>query len=262
MLLGLVYPTSGEIEVLGSPIPQARQAVLPDVGCLIEGPAFYPHLSGRTNLALLDASGKSASRGSRPHRVAEALERVGLAQVGRRPVKNYSSGMKQRLGLASALLEHHSLVVLDEPTNGLDPNGMKEMREVMSELVAGGTTVMLSSHLLGEVEHICNRAAIVDRGRLVAQDTVASLLAPTGRIIVHTPDVTRAVDALEGWPQLTIDRHSDRIAVNADGVAPEALNKRLVDADVRVTEFVLERRTLEDVYMDLTEEAGGPDAIR
>jgi ABC-2 type transport system ATP-binding protein len=139
---------------------------------------------------------------------------------------------------------------------------MKEMREVMSELVAGGTTVMLSSHLLGEVEHICNRAAIVDRGRLVAQDKVASLLAPTGRIIVHTPDVTRAVDALEGWPQLTIDRHSDRIAVNADGVAPEALNKRLVDADVRVTEFVLERRTLEDVYMDLTEEAGGPDAIR
>jgi ABC-type multidrug transport system ATPase subunit len=261
MLLGLVYPTSGEIEVLGRPIPQARQAVLPDVGCLIEGPAFYPHLSGRTNLALLDASGRASSV-SRPHRVTEALERVGLAQVGRRPVKNYSSGMKQRLGLASALLQHHALVVLDEPTNGLDPNGMKEMREVMSGLVAGGTTVMLSSHLLGEVEHICNRAAIVDRGRLVAQDDVASLLAPTGRIIVHTPDVSRAVDALAGWPQLTIDRHSDRIAVNADGVPPEALNKRLVDADVRVIEFVLERRTLEDVYMDLTEEAGGPDAIR
>jgi ABC-2 type transport system ATP-binding protein len=262
MLLGLVYPTSGEIEVLGRPIPGSRQAVLPDVGCLIEGPAFYPHLSGRTNLALLDASGRGASRASRPRRVAAALERVGLAQVGRRPVKNYSSGMKQRLGLAAALLKHHALVVLDEPTNGLGPNGMKEMREVMAGLVTGGTTVMLSSHLLGEVEHICNRAAIVDRGRLVAQDDVASLLAPTGRIIVHTPDVARAVHALSGWPQLTIDQHPDRIAVNTDGVPPETVNKRLVDADVRVTEFVLERRTLEDVYMDLTEDAGGPDAIR
>jgi ABC-type multidrug transport system ATPase subunit len=261
MLLGLVYPTSGEIEVLGSPMPRSKQRVLPQVGSLIEGPAFYPHLCGRTNLKLLDASGKGGSRSSRPKRVRDAMERVGLAGVGNRPVKHYSSGMKQRLGLAAAMLKHHTLVVLDEPTNGLDPNGMKEIRGVMSALVADGTTVMLSSHLLSEVEHICNRAAIVDRGRLVAQDEVARLLAPTGRIVVYTQDGGRAVDALSALPQVTFDRHSDRIEVNADGVPPEELNKRLVDAGVRVSQLVLERRTLEEVYMDLTEDEG-PDAIR
>jgi ABC-2 type transport system ATP-binding protein len=262
MLLGLVYPTSGEIEILGNPMPRSKQQVLQRVGCLIEGPAFYPHLSGRTNLRLLDASGRGGARSSRPKRVRDAMERVGLAAVGNRPVKHYSSGMKQRLGLAAAMLKHHTLVVLDEPTNGLDPNGMKEIRGVMSSLVAEGTTVMLSSHLLSEVEQVCNRAAIVDRGRLVAQDEVARLLAPTGRVVVYTRDGSRAIDALSALPQLTVERHSDRIEVNADGVPPEELNKRLVDAGVRVSELVLERRTLEDVYMDLTEDAGGPDAIR
>jgi ABC-2 type transport system ATP-binding protein len=262
MLLGLVYPTSGEIELLGSPMPRSKHQVLPQVGCLIEGPAFYPHLSGRTNLTLLDASGRGGSRSSRARRVGDAMDRVGLAQLGNRPVKHYSSGMKQRLGLAAAMLRHHTLVVLDEPTNGLDPNGMKEIRGVMSALVADGTTVMLSSHLLGEVEHICNRAAIVDRGRLVAQDEVARLLALTGRVVVYTPDADRAVDALSALPQLVLERHTDRVEVNADGVPPEELNKRLVEAGVRVRELVLERRTLEDVYMGLTEDAGGPDAIR
>jgi ABC-type multidrug transport system ATPase subunit len=261
MLLGLVYPTSGDIEVLGRPMPRSKQQVLPEVGCLIEGPAFYPHLSGRTNLKLLDASGRGGSRASRSTRVGEAMERVGLARVGGRPVKHYSSGMRQRLGLGAAMLKHHTLVVLDEPTNGLDPNGMKEIRSVMSALVADGTTVMLSSHLLGEVEHICNRAAIVDRGRLVAQDEVSRLLAPTGRLIVYTRDTAQAVEALATLPQLTIDRRADRIEVSTDGVPTEELNKRLVDAGVRVSELILERRTLEDVYMDLTEDAGGPDAI-
>jgi ABC-2 type transport system ATP-binding protein len=262
MLLGLVLPTSGEIEMLGRPMPRSCQEVLPNVGCLIEGPAFYPHLSGRTNLALLDASGHGSSRSSRSKRVGEALERVGLAQVGRRPIKNYSSGMKQRLGLGAALLKRHALVVLDEPTNGLDPNGMKEIREVMSGLVADGTTVMLSSHLLGEVEHICNRAAIVDRGRLVAQDDVSSLLAPTGRITVHTLDTDLAVKALAALPRVTVEPWAGGVQVNADGVPPDEVNQRLVGAGVRVTELVLERRSLEDVYMDLTEDAGGPDAIR
>jgi ABC-2 type transport system ATP-binding protein len=139
---------------------------------------------------------------------------------------------------------------------------MKEIRGVMSALVADGTTVMLSSHLLGEVEHICNRAAIVDRGRLVAQDEVARLLAPTGRVVVYTPDAGRAVDALSALPQLVVERHTDRVEVNADGVPPEELNKRLVEAGVRVRELVLERRTLEDVYMGLTEGARGSDGIR
>ena len=187
MLLGLVFASSGRIEVLGRPMPGAAREVLPQVGSLVEGPGFYPHRSGRANLALFDAAGPRSTGGpprttgrDRRRRIDDALARVGLDRVGRRPVRAWSSGMRQRLGLAAALLRAPRLLVLDEPTNGLDPHGMREVRDLLVELARGGTTVFLSSHLLAEVELVCTRAAIVDRGRLVAQDRVAALLGPTG----------------------------------------------------------------------------------
>jgi ABC-type multidrug transport system ATPase subunit len=282
MLLGLVFATSGRIEVLGRPMPRAAREVLPQVGSLVEGPAFYPHLSGRANLALFDAAGpppprphpprpvpgppegerrrpRGWARGAvhsprdRRRRIDDALARVGLDRVGRRPVRAWSSGMRQRLGLAAALLRAPRLLVLDEPTNGLDPHGMREVRDLLAELVAGGTTVFLSSHLLAEVELVCTRAAIVDRGRLVAQDRVAALLGPTGRVLVTTPDVGAAADLAAALPGVRLgERAGDRLAVHLDGTAPEALNRRLVDGGVRVRELVVERATLEDVFLRLT----------
>jgi len=185
--------------------------------------------------------------------VGEALERVGLDGVGRRPVKAWSTGMRQRLGLAAALLRAPRLLVLDEPTNGLDPHGTREVRDLLVELVGGGTTVFLSSHLLAEVELVCTRAAIVDRGRLVAQDRVEALLGPTGRVLVTTPDVGAAADLAAALPGVRPgERRPDRLAVHLDGTAPEALNRRLVDGGVRVRELVVERPTLEDVFLRLT----------
>jgi ABC-type multidrug transport system ATPase subunit len=255
MLLGLVFATSGRIELLGRPMPRAAGEVLPQVGSLVEGPAFYPHLSGRANLALFDAAGpdRTRRRGDRRRRVGEALERVGLGGVGRRPVKAWSTGMRQRLGLAAALLRAPRLLVLDEPTNGLDPHGMREVRDLLVELVGAGTTVFLSSHLLAEVELVCSRAAIVDRGRLVAQDRVEALLGPTGRVLVSTPDVGAAADLAAGLPGVRLgERRPDRLAVHLDGTAPETLNRRLVDGGVRVRELVVERPTLEEVFLRLT----------
>jgi ABC-type multidrug transport system ATPase subunit len=338
MLLGLVFATSGRIEVLGRPMPGAAREVLAQVGSLVEGPAFYPHLSGRANLALFDAAGPDPSRhrpsrhwpgvdrpsldrlspdrpspslsppvgersqswdevrpavhsprdgvlpGSqrpgdevswtahgpraRRRRIEDALARVGLEGVGRRPVKAWSTGMRQRLGLAAALLRAPRLLILDEPTNGLDPHGMREVRDLLVELVRGGTTVFLSSHLLAEVELVCTRAAIVDRGRLVAQDRVDALLGPTGRVLVTTPDVGAAADLAAALPGVRLgERRPDRLAVHLDGTAPEALNRRLVDGGVRVRELVVERPTLEDVFLRLTgglagrAPAGPPDPL-
>ena len=256
MLLGLVFATSGRIELLGRPMPRAAREVLPQVGSLVEGPAFYPHLSGRANLSLFDAAGPSGPGGTgrdRRRRVDDALTRVGLEEVGRRPVRAWSTGMRQRLGLAAALLRAPRLLVLDEPTSGLDPHGMREVRDLLAELVAGGTTVFLSSHLLAEVELVCTSAAIVDRGRLVAQDRVDALLGPTGRVLVTTPDVGRAADLAAALPGVRLgERRPDRLAVHLDGTPPEALNRRLVDGGVRVQELVVERPTLEDVFLRLT----------
>jgi ABC-type multidrug transport system ATPase subunit len=247
MLLGLVLPTSGEIDLLGARMPRAGRRVLPRVGALIEGPAHYGHLSGRENLALLDASGPGASWRTRRRRIAEVLEQVGLGGVGRRPVKAYSLGMRQRLGLAGALLRRPELLVLDEPTNGLDPQGISEVRELLLDLHRTGTTVFLSSHLLAEVEQLCSRVGVLDRGRLVLQEQLTTLTAPTGATVVHTPTPDRVRAALDGRVT-SID--GERVVVR--GKDPAEVNALLVGAGIPVTGLALQRPTLEEVVLAAT----------
>jgi ABC-type multidrug transport system ATPase subunit len=254
MLLGLVYATSGEITVLGKPVPKRVSEVLPSIGALVEGPSSYGHLSGRANLALIDAAGKSGSRRTRQRRIADTLDRVGLGGIDNRPVKKYSLGMRQRLGLAAALLRTPQLLILDEPTNGLDPQGIREIRDLLIELNAAGTTVFLSSHQLAEVEQLCTRVGIVNSGKLVKQDDLAALRAPTGRSVVHTPDADRALEVLDGRVE---HRDSERLLVADADTA--ALNARLVAAGVRVTEIAAERRSLEEVVLAVT--GSGSDRV-
>ena len=254
MLLGLVFATSGEITVMGQAMPARVAQVLPSIGALVEGPSSYGHLSGRANLALIDAAGKAGSRRTRRQRIATTLDRVGLGGIDNRPVKRYSLGMRQRLGLAAALLRQPQLLILDEPTNGLDPQGIREIRDLLIELNSGGTTVFLSSHQLNEVEQLCTRVGIVDSGRLVLQEDLAALRAPTGRAVVHTPDTGRAVEVLDGRVER---RDADRLVVAGTDVA--ALNSRLVAEGVRVTEIAAERRSLEDVVLAVT--GSGSDRV-
>ncbi len=249
MLLGLVYATSGQIEVMGWRMPRHARQVLPNIGALIEEPAAYPHLSGRANLALLDAAGPggSAGRRSRPQRIDEALEQVGLAGVGRRPVKAYSLGMRQRLGLAAALIRHPRLLILDEPGNGLDPRGIRDLRELLTSLNSAGVTILLSSHLLAEVEQLCTRVGVLDAGRLVLQDDLAVLRAPTGLVAVETPDADRVAALLDGQVE---QREGPHLLVRGQDAAE--LNARLVGAGLRVSAIGAHQRTLEEVVLAVT----------
>ena len=252
MLLGLVLATSGSIEVLGRPVPRAAADVLAQVGALVEGPAAYDHLSGRANLMLFDAMGPRPpgtpqGRRERSRRTDSVLEQVGLGVAGRRSVGGYSLGMRQRLGLAAALLRRPRLLVLDEPTNGLDPQGIHEIRDLLVSLAADGTTIFLSSHLLAEVEQMCNRVGVLDRGRLVVQDRLDAVCGATGRCVLVTVDVEAArrllgdrVTSLEG----------ERLVVTAPD--PGSLAVELVEAGVRLTSLAPERRGLEQVVLEAT----------
>ena len=256
MLLGLVLPTEGSVELLGQAIPQHARAVLPQVGALVEGPAAYPSMSGRAHLAAVDAMGPSRGRASRGARIEEALERVGLAGVDRRPVRAYSLGMRQRLGLAQALLGRPRLLVLDEPTNGLDPQGIHEIRTLLTQLHADGTTIFLSSHLIAEVEQLCTRIGVLDRGRMVLQERVADLDRSTGRYRIETPDVGRALALLDGVVDSVVDG-ADGGALLARLSDPAATNARLVRESIRVTALEPERRTLEEIVLDVIARGAG-----
>ncbi|GIH06161.1 multidrug ABC transporter ATP-binding protein [Rhizocola hellebori] len=254
LLLGLIYATSGTIHIMGRPVPKRLGEILPAVGALVEGPAGYGHLSGPANLALFDAAGAGGPRRTRRTRIGTALTRVGLAGIDNRPVKSYSLGMRQRLGLAAALLRAPQLLVLDEPSNGLDPQGIREIRELLRELNAEGTTVLLSSHLLTEVEQLCTHVGVMDQGRLVLQAELGALFAPTGRVVVLTPDAETAVGLLDGQIE---ERHGDRLLVRHADAAE--LNARLVGQGLRVAEIMPERRSFEEVVLSVM--AHGSDRV-
>ncbi|MFF3341525.1 ABC transporter ATP-binding protein [Streptomyces flavidovirens] len=257
MLLGLIEPTSGTATLLGRPMPGAARSVLPQVGALIEGPALYGFLSGRDNLIRYDSADPAADPRTRRARVGAALDRVGLTAAGSKKAKAYSLGMKQRLGLASALLQPRKLLVLDEPTNGLDPQGMREIRSLVRELAADGTTVFLSSHLLDEIEQVCTHAAVMAHGRLVVQGPVAELAAGArGRLAVTTPDPADAARVLKelGVTDLTVTEAQVTGELPQGDVDLADLNAALVRADVRVRSFGVERDSLEDAFVALTGE--------
>ena len=247
VLLGLVQASAGEALIGGvryDRLARPRQMV----GAMLESTGFHPGRRARDHLRVLaDADGIAARR------VDEVLERTGLTAAARRPVRQFSLGMRQRLGLAAALLRGPRLLVLDEPANGLDPRGIREIRDLLVRLNEAGTTVFLSSHQLAEVEQLCTRVGVINRGRLVLQAELAALQPVTGRVIVHSPDTDRAAAELDGQ---IASRDGDQLVVT--GTDPAQLNTRLVTAGLRVTEIRPERRSLEELVLELT----GPGADR
>jgi ABC-2 type transport system ATP-binding protein len=255
MLLGLVLPTAGSVELLGHRMPEGAGWALPEVGALVEGPGFHPFLSGRDNLLRVAAAEPRLASKDIPRAVGQALERVGLSAAAHRRYRGYSLGMKQRLGLASALLIPRRFVVLDEPTNGLDPAGTREVRAVIADLHAAGTTVLVSSHLLAEVEATCTHVAVLHQGSVVAQGELTELLeAGDSGLLVSTPDITVAVDALRDnripAREAPGGVHVDLAATTAPDVVAT-----LVGAGVAVHEVRRQRTGLEELFARLTESA-------
>ena len=257
MLLGLVAPHAGTIEVLGRPMPASGGVVLPQVGALIEGPAFHPYLSAIENLRRLDACDRTADPGTRTARIGEALERVGLSAAARKKYRQYSLGMKQRLGLAAALLQPRELLILDEPTNGLDPQGTREVRHLVRSLAADGTTVLVSSHLLSEVEQVATHVGIMSAGRLLAQGALTDVLGNTSPTLqVETVDLVAAAEVLTrlGVGQLTIDAAAERVSGMLGGLRAEDVNRELVRSGIGVRSFGVTKPALEDLFVSLTGE--------
>ena len=255
VLLGLINATAGSWELFGRAMPEAGADILPNVGALIEGPAFYPWLTGAQNLARFDAAGRDGQRATRATRIGDALARVGLTAAADKRYRAYSLGMRQRLGLASALLRPCRLLVLDEPTNGMDPQGTREIRHLVQGLAGEGTTVFLSSHLLSEVEQVCTHAAVMSLGKLLAQSTIADLQqSGARRLAVETVDASVAATVLErlGLTELTIV--GEAVTGRLDGQRPEDCCQALVEAGVGVRSLTTIKPTLEDTFVALTGE--------
>jgi ABC-2 type transport system ATP-binding protein len=259
MLLGLVTPSAGTREVLGLPIPQRAGEALHRVGSLVEGPAFHPYLSGRANLLRLDAADVRADPRTAAHRVDAALDRVGLLAAATKRYRAYSLGMRQRLAIAAALLAPRDLLVLDEPTNGLDPQGTREVRSLIGSLAGEGTTVFVSSHLLSEVEQICTHLGVMREGRLVAQGGVAEVRGTgTARLRLQTAQPADAARVLTGLgvTEVTVDEAPDGTLVTGipGALAAEDIVAALVRGSVGVRSFTVGVPSLEDLFVSLTGE--------
>jgi ABC-2 type transport system ATP-binding protein len=257
MALGLVHPTGGDVRLLGRSVAGSeRSDALRRTGAMIEEPSFYRFLSGRGNLEAFARAGRDRTDVRRRlGAIDELLERVGLADAGGKRVKAYSQGMRQRLGIALALLGRPEMLVLDEPTNGLDPSGMREIRRLLRSLADDGTTVFVSSHLLGEVELVCDRVGVLSHGRLVAEGPPATLRGGDRGIRIEVDDVERAIRILSGMPNLEAVPGEGAVSCTlSDSVGPADVNAALVSAGVRVSALVPERRTLEDVFLELVED--------
>ncbi len=255
MLLGLIRPTAGTHSLLGRPIPAHAAEVLPRVGSLVEGPAFHPYLSGWDNLRRLDAADRHADPATAKARIGAALERVGLTAAAAKRYRHYSLGMRQRLGISAALLQPRQLLVLDEPTNGLDPQGTREVRALVAELAATGVTVLLSTHLLAEVEQICSHVGVMHRGRLVAQSSLAELRAGTApRVHVRTAEPTTAERTLTRLGLGEVARESDGVSALIGAADPTDVVAALVYDAVPVRGFGVQAPDLEDVFVGLTGE--------
>jgi ABC-2 type transport system ATP-binding protein len=255
MMLGLIRPTAGSVRLFGRD-PQLGVAALEGVAGFVEAPRFYPYLSGRTNLEMLAAfDGGDARR-----RIGEVLETVEL--VGREDDKvgGYSHGMRQRLGIAGALLRNPRLLLLDEPATGLDPGGMRDMRLLVRRLADEGMTVLLSSHLMNEVEELCNRVAIVRAGAIVYEGEIAELKRTGGSSYrLRTTDNERALELCDGWPGVKdARRDGDAIRFGASEEAVAELSRALIEADALILALTPETATLEDLFFSLTE---GPQPV-
>jgi ABC-2 type transport system ATP-binding protein len=255
MLLGLAYPTSGTAAVLGVPVPGGASRVLSKVGALVEGPAFYPFLSGWDNLARYDAADRSAPPGTAKARIGEALERVGLSAAAKKRFRNYSLGMKQRLAIASALLVPRELIVLDEPSNGLDPQGTREVRALVRQIAADGITVFVSSHLLAEVEQVSTHVGVMRLGRLVFQGELAELRRTAApRVEVHTADTAAAAEVLAKLGLASPVAAAGVVTAEIGDVEPEKITAELVHAGVGVRGLAVTAPSLEDLFVGLTGE--------
>ena len=250
MLVGLIRPTSGTATIVGH--APGNPAGLAKIGSLVEAPGFYPYLSGRENLKVVaDFAGVNHKR------VEEVLDIVELTSRAGRKFGTYSTGMKQRLGVAAALLKDPELLILDEPTSGLDPQGMAEMRKLIKDIGQGNRTVLLSSHLLAEVEQICDRVGVISGGKLVTQSTVQDLLGDEG-VLVRAQPIDRAYDLLTSmFGVAAVSRKDGFIRLQTDPAGSLEINSRLMAAGIGVSELRPFERSLEEAFFQLTGEKQG-----
>jgi ABC-2 type transport system ATP-binding protein len=250
MVLGLLHPTAGRVEVLGEPVTPSHTNTLRRVGSLVGAPGMVPYMSGRDNLRLLARTHPQVD----DRRVDEVLEQVGLVSAAHRKFQGYSTGMKQRLGLGAALLHRPSLLILDEPTNGLDPAGMREVRELLRALADDGVTVFLSSHLLHEVEQVCDQVAVINHGRIVAQGLVDELLGEQQVVRAWVPDTSQAADIIKSLEGVSRVR-SNGTYIEIGGVSSEAVIRHLVNQGLVPSQVTIGKNDLEEAFFKLTEEA-------